>query len=246
MVYLSPVLNILSRSIRIAGKFLIRDFNELENLQSSVIGTDNFVSNAVKKLKKNIQESLIKIKPNYPFDYISDKNDSDPLKNCWLISTIDGISNFKHAIPHFCISISLKENNEIISSIVYDPIKDEIFQAQKEKGCYLNDFRVKTSSRICDSILYSSLNEKFNFPDIILDDFSKIKILGSPILDFCYLASGRSDLVYHSGYNHKYYEMSKLILSESGAVILKIDQDKKKLFVSNKKTEEKLRDLFKK
>ena len=138
-----------------------------------------------------------------------------------------GISNFKHAIPHFCISISLKENNEIISSIVYDPIKDEIFQAQKEKGCSLNDFRVKTSSRICNSVLYSSLNKNFNFPDNILDDFSKVKILGSPILDFCYLASGRTDLVYHSGYNNKYYEISKLILSESGAVILDIDTDKK-------------------
>ena len=167
-------------------------------------------------------------------------------KNCWLISTIDGISNFKHAIPHFCISISLKENNEIISSIVYDPIKDEIFQAQKEKGCFLNDLRIKTSSRICSSVLYSSLNKSFNFPDNILNDFSKIKILGSPILDFCYLASGRSDLVYHSGFNNKYYEISKLILSESGAVILNSDPDNRSLFVSNKKTEQELTDLFKK
>ena len=170
----------------------------------------------------------------------------ESLKNCWLISTIDGISNFKHAIPHFCISISLKENNEIISSIVYDPIKDEIFQAQKEKGCFLNDLRIKTSSRICSSVLYSSLNKSFNFPDNILNDFSKIKVLGSPILDFCYLASGRSDLVYHSGFNNKYYEISKLILSESGAVILNSDPDNRSLFVSNKKTEQELTDLFKK
>ena len=246
MVFLSPVLNILSRSIRIAGKILIRDFNELENLQSSVIGTDNYVNTSEKKLKKNIEESLVKIKPDYPCDHISEENGFDASENCWLISTIDGISNFKHAIPHFCISISLKENNEIISSIVYDPIKDEIFQAQKEKGCYLNDLRVKTSSRICSSILYSSLNESFNFPEGILGDFSKIKILGSPILDFCYLASGRSDLVYHSGYDNKYYEMSKLILKESGAVTLNIDLDKKRLLVSNKKTEQKLGDLFKK
>ena len=246
MVFLSPVLNILSRSVRVVGKLLIRDFNELENLQTSVIGTDNFVSTSIKKLKKNIEDSLIKIKPDYPCDHISEENNFDSFKNCWLISAIDGISNFKHAIPHFCISISLKENNEIISSIVYDPIKDEIFQAQKEKGCYLNDFRVKTSSRICNSVLYSSLNKNFNFPDNILDDFSKVKILGSPILDFCYLASGRTDLVYHSGYNNKYYEISKLILSESGAVILDIDTDKKSMFVSNKKTEQKLSDLFKK
>ncbi len=246
MVFLSPVLNMLSRSVRVAGKLLIRDFNELENLQSSVIGTDNFVDNSLKKLKKNIEGSLIKIKPDYPCDHISEENDFDSHKNCWLISTIDGISNFKHAIPHFCISISLKENNEIISSIVYDPIKDEIFQAQKEKGCFLNDLRIKASSRICSSVLYSSLNKSFNFPDNILNDFSKIKILGSPILDFCYLASGRSDLVYHSGFNNKYYEISKLILNESGAVILNIDPDNKSLFVSNKKTEQELTDLFKK
>lgn len=246
MVFLSPVLNMLSRSVRVAGKLLIRDFNELENLQSSVIGTDNFVDKSLKKLKKNIEGSLIKIKPDYPCDHISEENDFDSHKNCWLISTIDGISNFKHAIPHFCISISLKENNEIISSIVYDPIKDEIFQAQKEKGCFLNDLRIKTSSRICSSVLYSSLNKSFNFPDNILNDFSKIKILGSPILDFCYLASGRSDLVYHSGFNNKYYEISKLILNESGAVILNIDPDNKSLFVSNKKTEQELTDLFKK
>ena len=80
MVFLSPVLNILSRSVRVAGKLLIRDFNELENLQTSVIGTDNFVSTSIKKLKKNIEDSLIKIKPDYPCDHISEENNFDSFK----------------------------------------------------------------------------------------------------------------------------------------------------------------------
>ena len=174
MVFLSPVLNILSRSVRVAGKLLIRDFNELENLQTSVIGTDNFVSTSIKKLKKNIEDSLIKIKPDYPCDHISEENNFDSFKNCWLISAIDGISNFKHAIPHFCISISLKKIMKLYLQLFMIQLKMK-FSSSKRKSCYLNDFRVKTSSRICNSVLYSSLNKNFNFPDNILDDFSKVK-----------------------------------------------------------------------
>lgn len=246
MTFISPVLNILSRSIRSAGKLLVRDFNELENLQSSIMSNEKFINKSVTKLQKHIEENLKKIRPNYEFDYIDNKNkDANSFENCWLICLIDGFSNFQHAIPHFCISVSLKENKEIVSSIVFDPIKDELFQAQKEKGCYLNNFRVKTSSKIFSSVLFSSIDKSFNFPKNLIDDHSKIKIFGSPLLDFCYLAAGRADLVYHSGYNQKYLETSTLILNEAGGKLIEVNIEKNISIVSNKKNEQKFKDLFK-
>lgn len=240
MVFISPVLNILSRNIRTSSKLIIRDYNEIENLQSSITGTEKFVNFSLKKIQKNIEENLLKIRPGYKINYLDENQNFASDRNCWLVSLIDGLSNFKNAIPHFCTSISLKENNEIISSIVYDPLKDELFQAEKEKGCFLNDFRIKSSEKILSSILVSSFYKTLEFPNEVIQDFTKIKILGSPILDICYLAAGRADLIFHYGYNKSFYQLTNLILKEANCNSIVNESESNFFLASNRKTKQKL------
>ena len=159
MVYISPTINILSLSIRKIGRRLLRDFNEIENLQNSVKGTYTFLVKTKFKLKKVIQFELNKIKGNL-YVFFLDEKPNIINENAWIVDTINGSENFQKGIPHFCISISLMENKEIKISVIYDPIKDELYYAQKEKGAYLNDFRLKDINK---DKLYKFLREmEFN------------------------------------------------------------------------------------
>jgi len=145
---ISPNLNIMIKASQKASKALIRDFGEIEKLQVSVKGPSNFVSNADTKAEKIIIEELMKAKKNYSIISEEDgsKINSDS-ENVWIIDPIDGTSNFLHGIPHFAISIALKSNNEIISGLIYDPIKDEMFYAEKNNGAFFNNQRIKVSKK---------------------------------------------------------------------------------------------------
>ena len=145
---ISPNLNIMIKASEKASKALIRDFGEIEKLQVSVKGPSDFVSNADTKAEKIIIEELIKSKKNYSViseeaGFIKNKD----LDNVWIIDPIDGTLNFLHGVPHFAISIALKSNNEIVSGLIFDPIKDEMFFAEKNNGAFLNNQRIKVSKK---------------------------------------------------------------------------------------------------
>ena len=143
---ISANLNIMIKASEKASKALIRDFGEIEKLQVSKKGPTDFVSNADIKAEKIIIEELKKAKPNYSI--LSEENGYDEQKdkkNTWVIDPIDGTINFLHGIPHFAISIALKSNDEIISGLIFDPIKNETFYAEKNNGAFLNNHRVKVS-----------------------------------------------------------------------------------------------------
>ena len=130
---ISANLNIMIKASEKASKALIRDFGEIEKLQVSKKGPTDFVSNADIKAEKIIIEELKKAKPNYSI--LSEENGYDEQKdkkNTWIIDPIDGTINFLHGIPHFAISIALKSNEEIISGLIFDPIKNEMFYAEKK------------------------------------------------------------------------------------------------------------------
>ena len=121
-----------------ASKILIRDFGEIEKLQVSKKGPLDFVTNSDLKVEKIIIDELKKAKPNYSI--ISEENGVEKNKdekNTWIIDPIDGTVNFLHGIPHFAISLALKSNNEIISGLIFDPIKNEMFFAEKDNGAFL-------------------------------------------------------------------------------------------------------------
>ena len=145
---ISADLNIMIKASEKASKALIRDFGEVEKLQVSTKGPSDFVSNADIKAEKIIIDELIKSKRNYSIvsEEGGDKAGTDK-DNFWIIDPIDGTTNFLHGIPHFAISIALKFKNEIISGVIYDPIKDEIFYAEKNNGAYFNNQRIRVSNK---------------------------------------------------------------------------------------------------
>ena len=145
---ISSNLNIMIKASEKASKILIRDFGEIEKLQVSKKGVADFVTNADLKVEKIIIEELKKARPD--FSFISEENGIKKNKNTnntWIIDPIDGTVNFLHGVPHFAISIALKSNNEIVSGLIYDPIKDEMFFAEKNNGAFLNNQKIRVSKK---------------------------------------------------------------------------------------------------
>ena len=148
MKSISANLNIMIKASEKASKIIIRDFGEIENLQVSKKGPTDFVTNSDLKVEKIIVDELKKARPN--FSFITEENGTEnnkDNKNTWIIDPIDGTVNFLHGIPHFAISIALKSNGEIISGLIYDPIKDEMFYAEKNNGAFINNRRIRVSKK---------------------------------------------------------------------------------------------------
>ena len=145
---ISANLNIMIKAAEKASKILIRDFGELEKLQVSLKGPSDFVTNSDKKVEKIIIEELTKSRKKFSIlaEEIGEVKNSDK-ENYWIIDPIDGTTNFLHGIPHFAISIALKTKEEIVSGLIFDPIKNEMFYAEKKKGAYFKNQKIKVSKK---------------------------------------------------------------------------------------------------
>jgi myo-inositol-1(or 4)-monophosphatase len=220
---ISPNLNIMIKASEKASKALIRDFGEIEKLQVSIKGPSDFVSNADTKAEKIIIEELMKAKKNYSI--ISEENGSVINKdneNVWIIDPIDGTSNFLHGVPHFAISIALKSNNEIISGLIYDPIKNEMFHAEKENGAFFNNQRIKVSKkREIDACLFATGGK-----DIIVNNLT-IRKTGSAALDMAYVAAGRFDGFFQRNLNIWDIAAGIVLIKEAGGIVNNINLSKK-------------------
>ena len=143
-----PIINIMEKAARTAGKKLIRDFGELEKLQVSSKTLGNFVTNADIRTEKILKESLEYHYPNYGFIMEEEGNVTGKDKdNTFVIDPIDGTSNFIHGIPHFCIAIAKLSNDTISDGIIFNPITNEFYWASKGKGSWLNNQRLRVSNR---------------------------------------------------------------------------------------------------
>ena len=208
-----------------ASKILIRDFGELENLQVSKKGPKDFVTNSDKKTEKILINELTKNKKKYSI--LSEeigliKNEDQD--NVWIIDPIDGTTNFLHGIPHFCISIGLKNRDEIISGIIFDPIKNEIFYAEKDQGAFFNNHRIKVSKRKnLDECIFATNKAGLSSIDTDLN----ARIFGSAALDLAYVASGRIDGYYQNGLNIWDIAAGILLVKEAGGIISEINLNKK-------------------
>ena len=174
----SPQINLMYKACMKASKVLIRDFGEIEKLQISVKGPGDFVSVSDKRVEKVLIEELQKARPNYSIlsEESGSKINTDS-KNVWIIDPIDGTTNFLHGVPHFAISIALKSNNEIVSGVIYDPIKDEMFYAEKNNGAFFNNQRIKVSKKKdIQSCLFGTGGREKKETDLINEEFNKIKI----------------------------------------------------------------------
>ena len=221
---ISPNLNVMIKASEKASKILIRDFGEVEKLQVSKKGPTDFVSNADFRAEKIIIEELKKAKPNYSI--LSEENGSEvnkDFKNTWIIDPIDGTFNFLHGVPHFAISIALKSNNEIISGIIFDPIKKELFYAEKDNGAFLNNQRIRVSKKNKINDCLFATGGKLNIqPDL------QFRRSGSAAFDIAYVAAGRYDGYFQHNLNLWDIAAGIILTKEAGGVINEINLAKTK------------------
>jgi myo-inositol-1(or 4)-monophosphatase len=228
MKSISANLNIIIKAAEKTSKALIRDFGEIEKLQVSIKGPSDFVSNADTKAEKIIIEELKNARPNYSI--ISEEDGSEINKdtqNVWIIDPIDGTTNFLHGIPHFAISIALKSKNEIVCGVIYDPIKDEMFYAEKNSGAYFNNHRIKVSKRknLEDCIFAMGGNDEETLKNKTITN-KTIRKSGSAALDMAYVAAGRYDGYFQKNLNLWDIAAGIIIVKEAGGQTNTIDLNK--------------------
>jgi len=226
----SANINVMVKACRKASKILIRDFGEIEKLQVSVKGPGDFVTVSDIKVEKILIEELQKARPNYSIlsEEIGEINNDESFR--WIIDPIDGTANFLHGIPHFAISIGLERDKEIICGIIYDPIKDEMFTAEKGNGSYLNNQRMRVSfrSKLKDCIIFTgghkpeskdrelALKEYNNLSSTVLIPIRKF---GSASLDMAYVAAGRCDGFWQRNLNYWDIAAGIILIKEAGGFV---------------------------
>ena len=220
MISISANLNIMIKAAEKASKSIIRDFGEIEKLQVSKKGPRDFVTKTDKNVEKILIEELSKTKKNYSF--LTEETGTIKNKdkeNIWIIDPIDGTTNFLHGIPHFAISIALRSKNELLSGLIFDPIKDEMFFSEKDKGAFLNNQRLRVSKKnFLDDCLFSSNNEGVKFSNL------NMRCTGSAALDLAYVAAGRFDGYFQNKINLWDVAAGALMIKEAGGIINDINQ----------------------
>ena len=216
---ISANLNIMIKASEKASKILIRDFGEVEKLQVSKKGPLDFVTNSDIKAEKIIIEELKKARPNYSI--ISEENGVENNKdrnNTWIIDPIDGTVNFLHGVPHFAISIALRSNNEIVSGLIFDPIKNEIFFAEKDNGAFFNNHRIRVSKKNeindCLFVTGGEIKEELKLP---------YRKSGCAALDMAYVAAGRYDGYFQQDINLWDIAAGIIIIKEAGGILNEIN-----------------------
>ena len=243
MTYITPLLNILSKSTRNIGKSVLRDFGEMEKLQDSLKNNQKFITNSQNILQTKLSTILKRIRPELE---IFENHKRAKTMNCWLIDTVNNELNFSRGLSNFCISAALKEENKVKAIVIYDPLTDENFQFQEGHGGYLNDSRIRVSERkkISDSLVGVYKKHKS------VDDTNSINIIrkilslnsvvmretGSILLDLCNVGSGKYDCCIFSNPNENFTLMSNLILGETGGFIDTINCKNSIVYVASNKS----------
>lgn len=234
----SPNMNVMIRAAEKAGKSLIRDFGEVENLQVSVKGPGDFVSAADKRSEKIIFEELKKAKPGYSFLMEeSGKVEGESSEYCWIIDPLDGTTNFLHGLPHWCISIALTENGAVTHALIYDPLKDDLFTAERGKGAFHRRRRLRVSGRrdlsmsaIATGAPLSAV--KRGAGDRFIKEYESVQNLGASMrrfgaaaLDLAYVAAGYFDGFWERDLKAWDVAAGILLVKEAGGFVSDIDKD---------------------
>jgi myo-inositol-1(or 4)-monophosphatase len=211
---ISPNLNIMIKACEKASKLIIRDFGEIENLQAAKKGPRDFVTKTDKRVEEILIDELTKSKKNYSFlTEESGKIINNDKDKRWIIDPIDGTTNFLHGIPHFAISIALEIENEIKSALIHDPIKNEMFFAEKNNGAFFNNHRVRVSNKNnIEDCLFSS--DQYGLK--IISPSLNMRSTGCAALDLAYVGSGRFDGFFHNKINLWDIAAGILIVKEAG------------------------------
>ena len=238
----SPLLNIMQKAAKKASRGLRRDFNELENLQVKTKGPANFVTASDIRTQKIIYEELSYAKPDWSFIM----EESKPIENQntkarFIIDPIDGTTNFMHGNPNFAISIAAEIDNRLEAAIIYSPITDEMFTAERGKGSFLNDKRIRVATRkkLSESILITGIphlgrgNKELFIKEMdkIIPEVAGIRRSGSAALDLAWIAAGRYDIFWERGLSVWDIAAGIILVKESGGFVNPV---KEKDFTSKK------------
>lgn len=258
----SPYLNVMCNAAMKAGRSLTRDFGEVEHLQVSRKGPGDFVSAADKNAEKIIFEELQKARPTYGFLMEEGGEVKGDSEFRWIIDPLDGTTNFLHGVPHFAISIALEKSGTIITGVIYDPIKDEMFTAEKGSGAFMNNRRLRVSSRkdLSHSLLATGIPFASHTPEdmnqfqkslnTIMPRVAGVRRMGSAALDMAYVAAGRYDAYWESPINSWDVAAGIILVKEAGGYVYDLNDKDKVLesgsvLASNTDLYKPLRDLLK-
>jgi myo-inositol-1(or 4)-monophosphatase len=234
MALKSANINVMQNAVRKAGRALVRDFGELENLQVSRKGPGDFVTAADVRTDKLLRGELGRARPD--FGFLTEEEGATEGRDArrrWIIDPIDGTTNFMHGIPHFAISVALQEGRNIVAGMIYQPITDDLYWAERGNGAWLNDRRLRVSARnhLEDSVIGTGIphmgrpeNPRYlNELKVIMGQCSGIRRMGAASLDLAYVAAGRFDGFWERGLSIWDIAAGVLLVREAGGVVSRTD-----------------------
>lgn len=222
----SAIINVMADAALKAGRFLIKDFNEIDKLKVSRKGLRDFVSNADTFAEKNIREELLKVRPDFGF-LLEEGGEiiGNDLENRWIVDPLDGTFNFLHGIPHFCISIAYERKGVIQAGLIYMPLTDEFFWAVRGEGAFLGFTRLRVSEREeFDTTLVATASS--NHAQQAAETFGCVRITGSTALDLAYVAAGKFDGFYIDRLSPWDIAAGVLLVTEAGGLVESYDGKK--------------------
>ncbi len=226
----SANLNVMMKTARKAGRALVKDFGEVEQLQVSKKGPGDFVSRADRQAEETIREDLMAARPSYGFlgEENAEIEGEDPTRR-WIVDPLDGTTNFLHGLGHWAISIALEHKGQVVAGVIYDPVKDEMFYAEKGGGAFMNESRIRVSGRhrVADCLFSTGLPfaGRSDLPET-LQDLARIlpacvgvRRFGAAALDLAYVAAGRYDGFWERRLNAWDMAAGLIIAREAGAIV---------------------------
>jgi myo-inositol-1(or 4)-monophosphatase len=226
----SANLNLMIKAARKAGRALVKDFREVENLQVSSKSAGDFVSRADIAAEAIIRQELMEARPNY--GWLGEESDpvagTDPTRR-WIVDPLDGTTNFLHGLPHWAISIALEFKGEIVAGVIFDPAKDELFVAEKGAGAFMNDQRLRVSNRdrMSDAVFATGIpfGAKKTLPAMMHDlaqlmpACAGVRRWGAAALDLAYVAAGRFDGFWERELNPWDIAAGMVLVREAGGFV---------------------------
>ncbi len=233
MASASANINIMVKAARQAGRSLVKDFREVENLQVSVKGAGDFVSRADREAERIVKEALRTARPTYGWlgEETGAEDGEDPTRR-WIVDPLDGTTNFLHGLPHWAVSIALEHKGEIVAGVIFDAAKDELFWAEKGAGAWMNDYRIRVSgrNRLSEAVFATGVPFAGRGPlPATLQDLARlmprcagVRRWGAAALDMAYVAAGRYDGYWERGIHAWDIAAGIVLVREAGGFVAPI------------------------
>jgi myo-inositol-1(or 4)-monophosphatase len=230
----SALLNVMIKAAQKASRALKRDFGEVEQLQVSVKGPANFVTAADRRAEETLRQELERARPGYSFlGEEGGLQEGSDRTHCWIVDPLDGTLNFLHGIPHFAISIALEREGTIVAGVIYNPVADELFSAERGKGAFLNERRIRVTgrSRLADAVVACALPHPSRGDvtaarkehNAVQESIAGLRRFGAAALDLAWVAAGRFDAYWERGLSPWDMAAGIVLVREAGGFVSDMD-----------------------